>query len=159
MAPNPIVIAKANTLYPELQFNFMTWIQGSCVPALVCAAALPLLLAWSCGLWKSKPEDEEGSSQLKIDGDNIVEHAAKELKEMGTLSLKEVVCKKKKKSKSNNIFFFIYLFLAATLFCASGLSCFMGHFGLYKNRFYTGCLNWYCSFVTHGNSSMVRCSQ
>ncbi|KAI9340954.1 Sodium/sulfate symporter [Pilaira anomala] len=90
MAPNPIVIAKANTLYPELQFNFMTWIQGSCVPALVCAAALPLLLAWSCGLWKSKPEDEEGSSQLKIDGDNIVEHAAKELKEMGTLSLKEL---------------------------------------------------------------------
>ncbi|KAI8077612.1 Sodium/sulfate symporter [Thamnidium elegans] len=90
MAPNPIVIAKANVLYPELQFNFMTWIQGSCVPALFCAGILPLVLSWSCGLLKSKTNDEEESQQLKIDGDNIVQHAAKELQEMGTLSLKEL---------------------------------------------------------------------
>ncbi|MBM6384740.1 MAG: hypothetical protein JSY10_12210 [Paenibacillus sp.] len=105
MAPNPIVIAKANVLYPELQFNFMTWIQGSCVPALFCAGILPLVLSWSCGLLKSKTNDEEESQQLKIDGDNIVQHAAKELQEMGTLSLKELV------NRYIYFYFFIYLFM------------------------------------------------
>lgn len=92
MAPNPIVIAKANALYPDLQFNFMTWIQGSCVPALICAALLPLILSWSCGLLKSKENDEEESQQIKIDGNGIIEHAAKQLSEMGTMSIKELVC-------------------------------------------------------------------
>lgn len=94
MAPNPIVLAKANTLYPNLQFNFMTWITGSSVPALVCAAILPLLLAWSCGIFKSKEESsqvEEGQ-QLKADGDDIVQHASKELHAMGSMSSKELVC-------------------------------------------------------------------
>ncbi|KAI7889449.1 Sodium/sulfate symporter [Mucor mucedo] len=90
MAPNPIVIAKANALYPDLQFNFMTWIQGSCVPALICAAFLPLILSWSCGLFKSKDNDEEESQQIKIDGDSIIQHAAKQLGEMGTMSIKEL---------------------------------------------------------------------
>lgn len=96
MAPNPIVLAKANTLYPNLQFNFMTWITGSSVPALVCAAILPLLLAWSCGIFKSKEESsqaEEGQ-QLKSDGDDIVQHALRELNVMGSMSSKELVCKK-----------------------------------------------------------------
>lgn len=110
MAPNPIVIAKANALYPELQFNFMTWIQGSCVPALFCAATLPLILSWSCGLYKSKTSDEEESQQLKIDGESIVQHAAKELREMGTLSIKELVTKKKKNT---------YIILVINLFCFS----------------------------------------
>jgi DASS family divalent anion:Na+ symporter len=91
MAPNPIVLSKANELYPELQFNFMTWITGSCVPALVCAALLPLLLSWSCGLFKSKPEEEEEGQQMKIDGENIVKHAAKELRDMGSMSKRELV--------------------------------------------------------------------
>ncbi|CEP15489.1 hypothetical protein [Parasitella parasitica] len=92
MAPNPIVLAKANSLYPDLQFNFMTWITGSSVPALVCAAVLPLLLAWSCGIFKSKEESahaEEGQ-QLKADGDDIVQHASKELHAMGSMSSKEL---------------------------------------------------------------------
>lgn len=91
MAPNPIVLSKANVLYPELQFNFMTWIQGSCVPALVCAGLLPLILAWSCGLFKSRQDEVEESQQIKIDGDHIVQHATKELNEMGFMSLKEWV--------------------------------------------------------------------
>jgi DASS family divalent anion:Na+ symporter len=90
MAPNPIVLSKANSLYPELQFNFMTWIKGSCVPALVCAALLPLILSWSCGLLKSKQDEEEGQ-QIKIDGDHIVQHATKELHDMGSMSIKEWV--------------------------------------------------------------------
>ncbi|CAO3610700.1 unnamed protein product [Mucor hiemalis] len=89
MAPNPIVLAKANELYPELHFNFMTWIKGSCVPALVCAALLPLILSWSCGLHKSKVGEEEGQ-QIKVSGDSIVQHAAKELSEMGHMSAKEL---------------------------------------------------------------------
>lgn len=91
MAPNPIVIAKANALYPDLQFNFMTWIQGSCVPALICAALLPLVLSWSCELFKTKDADEEESQQIKLDGDNIVQHAAEQLDEMGAMSIKELV--------------------------------------------------------------------
>ncbi|KAL7316041.1 hypothetical protein PS15m_005187 [Mucor circinelloides] len=92
MAPNPIVLAKANTLYPDLQFNFMTWITGSSVPALVSAAILPLLLAWSCGIFKSKEDSaqvEEGQ-QLKASGDDIVQHASKELHAMGSMSSKEL---------------------------------------------------------------------
>ncbi|KAG2205587.1 hypothetical protein INT46_005507 [Mucor plumbeus] len=92
MAPNPIVLAKANTLYPNLQFNFMTWIIGSSVPALACAAILPLLLAWSCGIFKAKEKSsqvEEGQ-QLKADGDDIVQHASKELHAMGSMSSKEL---------------------------------------------------------------------
>ncbi|KAI8968256.1 Sodium:sulfate symporter transmembrane region-domain-containing protein [Mycotypha africana] len=50
MAPNPIVIAKANALYPDLNFNFITWLTGSSVPALCCAVVLPWLLAWVSGV-------------------------------------------------------------------------------------------------------------
>lgn len=90
MAPNPIVLSKANELYPELQFNFMTWVAGSCVPALFCAALLPLLLSWSCGVFKSKTSEEEEGQQMKIDGDRIVQHAAKELQDMSSMSAKEL---------------------------------------------------------------------
>lgn len=90
MAPNPIVLSKANELYPELHFNFMTWIKGSCVPALVCAALLPLILSWSCELHKSKVGGEEEGQQIKVSGDSIVQHAAKELREMGSMSTKEL---------------------------------------------------------------------
>ncbi|KAI9481416.1 MAG: Sodium/sulfate symporter [Benjaminiella poitrasii] len=92
MAPNPIVIAKANMLYPGLNFDFMTWITGSCMPVMVCAVALPLLLAWSCGIFKSKTNDsqvEEGQ-QVKPNNDNIIQHASKQLKEMGFMSHKEL---------------------------------------------------------------------
>ncbi|KAI8377262.1 Sodium/sulfate symporter [Blakeslea trispora] len=65
MAPNPIVLAKANTLYPDLHFNFMTWITGSCIPALTCAVVLPLIIAWSCGLLKTKVNEEEEGQQMK----------------------------------------------------------------------------------------------
>ncbi|KAI8074293.1 Sodium/sulfate symporter [Gilbertella persicaria] len=90
MAPNPIVLAKANLLYPELQFNFMTWITGSCVPALVCAALLPLLLAWSCGIFKQKAQEEEEGQQMKINGEDVINHASKQLAEMGSMSHKEL---------------------------------------------------------------------
>jgi DASS family divalent anion:Na+ symporter len=92
MAPNPIVVAKANELYPHLHFNFMTWLKGSCVPALVCAALLPLLLAWSSGVFKSKSDinqTEQEGEQPKLIGDDIIDHAKKELAEMGSMTLKE----------------------------------------------------------------------
>lgn len=94
MAPNPIVVAKANELYPHLHFNFMTWLKGSCIPALVCAAFLPLLLAWSCGVFKSTSDinqAEQEGAQTKLIGDDIVEHAKKELSGMGSMSVKEWV--------------------------------------------------------------------
>ncbi|KAI8365064.1 Sodium/sulfate symporter [Choanephora cucurbitarum] len=89
MAPNPIVLAKANTLYPDLHFNFMTWITGSCVPALVCAVVLPLVIAWSCGLLKTKVNEEEEGQQMKVDIDDVVKHAIKQLQEMGRMTCKE----------------------------------------------------------------------
>lgn len=90
MAPNPIVLAKASILYPDLQFNFMTWITGSCVPALCCAALLPLILSWSLGVFKTK-EVEEETQQTKIDGNDVVRQATRELSLMGSMSIKELV--------------------------------------------------------------------
>jgi DASS family divalent anion:Na+ symporter len=92
MAPNPIVLAKANTLYPDLQFNFMTWIIGSCVPALVCAALLPLILSWSLGVFRPKEQEEEEGQQMKIDGKDVVRQATRDLSLMGSMSIKEWVC-------------------------------------------------------------------
>ncbi|SAM09401.1 hypothetical protein [Absidia glauca] len=80
MAPNPIVIAKANQLFPDLNFGFMTWITGSIVPALFCAACLPYLLYRFCGI----------DAQEKTGGDgNITKHARTELELIGPMSTKE----------------------------------------------------------------------
>jgi DASS family divalent anion:Na+ symporter len=82
MAPNPIVIAKANQLFPDLNFGFMTWITGSIVPALFCAACLPYLLYRFCGI----------DAQEKTGGDgNITKHARTELELIGPMSTKEWV--------------------------------------------------------------------
>lgn len=89
-----MVVAKANELFPRLNFNFMTWIKGSCVPALVCAALLPMILAWFMGLSKSTYEidQEEGNDeQSKLEGDDIIKYAEQELGEMGSMSLREWV--------------------------------------------------------------------
>jgi DASS family divalent anion:Na+ symporter len=88
MAPNPIVLAKANQLFPDLRFGFSTWITGSIVPALVCAIVLPLFLAWSCNLHKSTVSDSEQGEGVKSD---MVEYAKKELNYMGSMSSKEKV--------------------------------------------------------------------
>lgn len=85
MAANPIVVSKANQLFPEINFGFMTWLQGSIVPGLICAACLPLIIRWSMGLETSK------SGKHGRGGDNVVEHAQMELSKMGPVSLKEWV--------------------------------------------------------------------
>ncbi|KAI8974445.1 Sodium/sulfate symporter [Pilobolus umbonatus] len=88
MAPNPIVIAKANKLFPHLHFDFMTWITRSIAPALFSAALLPLIIAYLCNLSKNKESDEEEEDEhLKSD---VIEHATAQLHEMGTLSVKEI---------------------------------------------------------------------
>lgn len=83
MAANPIVIAKANILLPHLNFDFMTWLQGSVVPCMVCAISLPLLLRWTLSIDKIDNGKRTGS--------NAVKHAQIELDKMGPVSKKEWV--------------------------------------------------------------------
>ncbi|OAD69837.1 hypothetical protein PHYBLDRAFT_171858 [Phycomyces blakesleeanus NRRL 1555(-)] len=86
MAPNPIVLAKAAQLYPDMEFNFMTWLTGSCVPALFCAISLPPLIWWFCGL--NKP-DKTFESSTHSPRNGVVRHARDELARMGPMSSKE----------------------------------------------------------------------
>ncbi|EIE77542.1 hypothetical protein RO3G_02246 [Rhizopus delemar RA 99-880] len=81
MAANPIVIAKANILFPHLNFDFMTWLEGSVVPCMVCAISLPLLLRWTLSVDKVDNGKRTGS--------NAVKHAQTELDKMGPVSKKE----------------------------------------------------------------------
>ncbi|GAA5814588.1 hypothetical protein MFLAVUS_008087 [Mucor flavus] len=85
MAANPIVVAKANQLFPDIDFGFMTWLQGSIIPALVCAACIPLIIRWSLGLNTDSPQ----RGKHVREGDNVVQHAQMELNKMGSVSLKE----------------------------------------------------------------------
>ncbi|CDH50377.1 anion transporter [Lichtheimia corymbifera JMRC:FSU:9682] len=109
MAANPIVVAKASQLYPEMTFDFLTWFKGSVVPGMVCAVALPLILYWACGMMSNKKNghDEEqlagsttasshavaasGNSKAaqQADSIDIVQHAQLELEKMGSMSAKE----------------------------------------------------------------------
>ncbi|KAI8374689.1 Sodium/sulfate symporter [Radiomyces spectabilis] len=82
MAPNPIVVAKANQLFPDLNFSFVTWIQGSIVPALFCALCIPFILQYACGLSKTTPQSRASS-------DNVIKHAEAQLARMGPMSLRE----------------------------------------------------------------------
>ncbi|ORE04489.1 hypothetical protein BCV72DRAFT_14350 [Rhizopus microsporus var. microsporus] len=79
MAPNPIVLSKATKLFPDLKFDFTTWLIGSSVPVLTCAILLPFLLYWLCGLYGKKDRI----------GKEVIEHAKKELSDMGSMSMKE----------------------------------------------------------------------
>ncbi|ORX60323.1 hypothetical protein DM01DRAFT_1157731 [Hesseltinella vesiculosa] len=83
MASNPIVVAKANQLFPHLNFGFMTWLLGSSVPALCCAICLPLILYRFCGMADQK-------KYQVTSGDEITNHARDELMAMGYMSLKEL---------------------------------------------------------------------
>ncbi|KAI9314305.1 Sodium:sulfate symporter transmembrane region-domain-containing protein [Dichotomocladium elegans] len=97
MAANPIVVARVAQLYPEINFDFMTWLKGSIVPVAVCAATLPIILYWSCGLSSKSRNDEERARDSNTIGkhvpcstsNNIVQHAEKELERMGSMTLKE----------------------------------------------------------------------
>ncbi|KAG0817301.1 hypothetical protein G6F18_002358 [Rhizopus arrhizus] len=73
--------AKANILLPHLNFDFMTWLQGSVVPCMVCAISLPLLLRWTLSIDKIDNGKRTGS--------NAVKHAQIELDKMGPVSKKE----------------------------------------------------------------------
>jgi DASS family divalent anion:Na+ symporter len=83
MAPNPIVTSKANELF-GINFDFMTWLKGSIVPALICAICLPLILRWSLGMNKKQEKSAKN-------GDDIIQHAQMELNKMGAVSKKEWV--------------------------------------------------------------------
>ncbi|ORX43860.1 hypothetical protein DM01DRAFT_1340616 [Hesseltinella vesiculosa] len=80
MASNPIVVAKSQELFPKMGFSFMTWLKGSIVPGLVCALAMPLIMA-RCML--SSPEEKMAFQQ------DVVARARNELDTMGSLSKKE----------------------------------------------------------------------
>lgn len=90
MAANPIVIAKANQLFPDIDFGFMTWLQGSIVPALVCAACIPLIIRWSLGLNTNSSSSPQKGKHAR-EGNNVIQHAKIELSKMGPVSLKEWV--------------------------------------------------------------------
>ncbi|KAI7867786.1 Sodium/sulfate symporter [Spinellus fusiger] len=85
MAPNPIVLAKATQLYPDLNFNFMTWLSGSSVPSITCILCLPLILWYFCGLDKKSTKLKPGESFSS----GIIQHAKDELDLIGPMSFKE----------------------------------------------------------------------
>lgn len=85
MAANPIVVAKANQLFPEINFGFMSWLQGSIVPSLFCAICIPLIIRWSLGLNTDTPTRGKHARG----GENVIQHAQMELHKMGPVSLKE----------------------------------------------------------------------
>lgn len=87
MAANPIVLAKANQLFPDINFGFMTWLQGSIVPAIVCALCIPLLIRWSLGLNFDKP----ARGKHPRESHSVIQHAKMELEKMGYVSVKEWV--------------------------------------------------------------------
>lgn len=87
MAANPIVVAKANQLFPEINFGFMTWIQGSIVPSIFCAICIPLIIRWSLGLNTDTPTRGKHARG----GENVIQHAQMELHKMGPVSIKEWV--------------------------------------------------------------------
>ncbi|KAI9488128.1 Sodium/sulfate symporter [Zychaea mexicana] len=82
MAPNPIVLAKAKALFPQIHFGFLDWFIGGVVPGLTCAVCLPLILRWACGL-KTK------SGENKVTSDSIIKHAQTELDRLGPISCRE----------------------------------------------------------------------
>lgn len=128
MAPNPIVLSKATKLFPDLKFDFTTWLIGSSVPALTCAILLPFLLYWLCGLYGKKDRI----------GKEVIEHAKKELSDMGSMSMKELVCVP--------FSFYIYLLITilATLFCSVDVLGFVGDIKLYQYGFYSSRLDRNC---------------
>ncbi|KAI7907695.1 Sodium/sulfate symporter [Cokeromyces recurvatus] len=89
MASNPIVIAKANQLFPNIHFGFMVWLQGSIIPGLICAAFVPILIRWSLGFNKGTPNVGKDASRRKRRDNNVVLHAKMELNKMGPMSVKE----------------------------------------------------------------------
>ncbi len=77
MAANPLVSAAAKTAF-DVEFEWLTWLTGSIVPALVSVALLPLFI------YKLRPP------QIK-QGREAVQNARGELKEMGPLSRDEKI--------------------------------------------------------------------
>ncbi|CAO3632689.1 unnamed protein product [Cunninghamella echinulata] len=81
MASNPLALAKANELFPDMTFTFMTWITGSIIPALVCALCLPLIM--------SKLVFSKSNSSKNQLNTQVVEHSKTQLQDMGPMSIKE----------------------------------------------------------------------
>ncbi|KAI8068343.1 Sodium/sulfate symporter [Gongronella butleri] len=81
MAPNPIVLAKCQELFPDLDFSFLTWLKGSIVPGLFCAIALPLILQQLV----LSSSQEKSTAQP-----GIVAQAKSELASMGAMSKQEM---------------------------------------------------------------------
>ncbi|CAO3630072.1 unnamed protein product [Cunninghamella blakesleeana] len=81
MASNPLAVAKANELFPDMTFTFMTWLTGSIIPAAVCALCLPLIIG-KLVFSKNNSSKNQLNSQ-------VVEHSKRQLQEMGPMSKKE----------------------------------------------------------------------
>ncbi|KAI9243649.1 Sodium/sulfate symporter [Sporodiniella umbellata] len=82
MAASPILLDKANRLFPGLHFDFMTWLIGSIVPVMVCALLLPYLLARACGVLSQMSVKESERHE-------VVDHAKRQLNDMGAMTCKE----------------------------------------------------------------------
>lgn len=147
MAANPIVIAKANQLFPEINFGFMTWIQGSIVPSLFCAICIPLIIRWSLGLNTDTPTRGKHARG----GENVIQHAQMELHKMGPVSVKEWV------GISVLVRGKILIISIATVCSAVGMSRFVGNIYNDPLGLYTGCIAWHCCFVTYGHHYVEGC--
>jgi DASS family divalent anion:Na+ symporter len=87
MAANLIVVVKVNQLFPAISFGFMTWLQGSIIPTIDCAACITLIIRWSLGLNTDRPVRGKHAREA----DNVIQHAQMELNKMGPITVKEWV--------------------------------------------------------------------
>lgn len=175
MAANPIVVAKASQLYPEMTFDFLTWFKGSVVPGMVCAVALPLILYWACGMMSNKKNghDEEqlagsttasshavaasGNSKAAQQADNIdiVQHAQLELEKMGSMSAKEWVRKVYFGiGRMGDLLILLGYVYVATLFSASHVPCVVGDVELHQAGCNIGGTPWSCCAAAHGHHDL-----
>lgn len=173
MAANPIVVAKASQLYPEMTFDFLTWFKGSVVPGMVCVVALPLILYWACGMMSNKKNDHDeeqlagsttassnavtpnGSSKSaqQADNMNIVQHAQLELEKMGSMSTKEWVCNMQYDVLKSEIDSCCWNNVA-TVLSASHVPCLMGDVELHQAGCNIGSTPWSCCVAAYGHHDL-----
>lgn len=161
MAANPIVSSKAFQLYHGVNFDFLTWLTGSIVPALVCAIALPLVLRWACGLQSddkqpmADEEEQHGTAAIGVakpaNDDSIVKHAQAELERMGPMSTKEWVMS----IRANTVAKDSQLSLG-TMRGVAWMPGIVGDIRLYQTRCNIGGTAWDRRFAAYGHAYLER---
>lgn len=143
MAPNPIVLAKSNEVFPSIKFTFTTWLTGSIAPAMVCALCLPLILGVL--ILGRTLGAKHGYN------DAIIAHSKQELKAMGSMTIKEMV--KMHFRRDEKAIDTLYSTVAA-VHCLDRMSLSMGDICVHKIGAYFSGVDWYFGTTTYGHHCM-----